>query len=130
MEFNDLIPEFLVSSLTDSEKFYTQKLGFNVEFRRDGFVFLSFGSTQLMLTQLRESSWINGQIEAPFGKGVNLTYKVSSAWLHSFEIESDFIFLPLETEVYKTGGVETIVKQLIVKDPDGYLVRFLCQQNG
>ncbi|WP_052125124.1 hypothetical protein [Vibrio sinaloensis] len=93
-------------------------------------MFLTFGSTQLMLTQLRESSWINGQIEAPFGKGVNLTYKVSSAWLHSFEIESDFIFLPLETEVYKTGGVETIVKQLIVKDPDGYLVRFLCQQNG
>ncbi|WP_295890659.1 hypothetical protein [uncultured Vibrio sp.] len=130
MEFNDLIPEFLVTNIAVSEKFYTQELGFEVGFRRDGFVFLSFGVTQLMLTQLQESSWVNGQIEAPFGKGVNLTYKVSTEWLHGFSIDSRSLFLPLETETYITGGVETIVEQVIVKDPDGYLVRFLSQRIG
>ncbi|HFQ5115810.1 TPA: VOC family protein, partial [Vibrio vulnificus] len=128
MEFNDLIPEFLVSDLSASESFYTEILGFNEVFRREGFVFLSFNQTQLMLTQLNESSWVNGNIEHPFGKGVNLTYKVPSAWLSTFQVDKKYLYLPLESETYQTGESATTVEQLIVKDPDGYLLRFLCQR--
>ncbi|MCG9664824.1 hypothetical protein L1D26_17265 [Vibrio mediterranei] len=42
MDFNDLIPELLVTDIDVSEEFYTAELGFSVAFRRDGFVFLSF----------------------------------------------------------------------------------------
>ncbi|MBD1559975.1 VOC family protein [Vibrio sp. S9_S30] len=130
MEFNDLIPEFLVSDLSVSERFYVEVLGFKELFRRDGFVFLSFNETQLMLTQLQDSLWVNGELEAPFGRGVNLTYKVTANWLSALKVDEESLFLPLEKESYKTGETMTVVEQLIVKDPDGYLIRFLCQQNG
>jgi catechol 2,3-dioxygenase-like lactoylglutathione lyase family enzyme len=130
MDFNDLIPELLVTNIDVSEEFYTAELGFSVDFRRDGFVFLSFNSTQLMITQLKPDSWVNGEPVAPFGRGMNLTFKVTSEWLDSIVVSPNDVFLPLQTETYQTGDVETVVRQTIIKDPDGYLIRFICQSTA
>ncbi len=128
MEFNDLIPELLVSNITNSEDFYVNKLGFNVEFRREGFLFLSFNGTQLMLSELCPDSWVNGDMIAPFGRGLNLAYKVDLAWIKALHLDDSSLFLPLQTECYKTGDNKTEVNQVIYKDPDGYLLRFISQE--
>lgn len=127
MDFNDLIPELLVSNISVSEEFYVEALGFEVSFRREGFVFLTFNNSQLMITQLTPDSWVNGKISAPFGQGMNLTFKVSQPWLEQLVVQSDHVFLPKQTEKYQTGDTETTVRQTIIKDPDGYLIRFICQ---
>ncbi|MGR5503753.1 hypothetical protein ACQKP3_23755 [Vibrio sp. DNB22_10_4] len=130
MDFNDLIPELLVTNIGLSEEFYTSELGFSVAFRRDGFVFLTFNSTQLMITQLKPDSWVNGEPEAPLGRGMNLAFKVTPEWLNSLEVSPSDVFLPLQTETYQTGESETVVRQIIVKDPDGYLIRFICKSTA
>ncbi|MFH0263833.1 VOC family protein [Vibrio barjaei] len=130
MDFNDLIPELLVTNIGLSEEFYTTELGFSVAFRRDGFVFLTFNSAQLMLTQLKPDSWVNGESDAPLGRGMNLTFKVTSEWLDSLVVAPSDVFLPLQTETYQTGESEMVVRQTIVKDPDGYLIRFICQSTA
>ena len=50
MKFNKLIPELTVSGINDSKKFYTEVLGFKIEYERinDKFAFLSLGEAQLM----------------------------------------------------------------------------------
>ncbi|EJI1427533.1 hypothetical protein NDM58_004622 [Vibrio parahaemolyticus] len=127
MDFNDLIPELLVSNISVSEEFYVEALGFQVAFRREGFVFLTFNNSQLMITQLKPDSWVNGKISAPFGQGINLTFKVSQPWLEQLVIQSAHVFLPKQVEKYQTGDTETTVRQTIIKDSDGYLIRFICQ---
>ena len=51
MEFNRLIPELSVSNIEKSLHFYTETLGFKVEYSRteDKFYFLSLEGSQLMI---------------------------------------------------------------------------------
>ena len=68
MKFNSLIPELTVKDIERTKTFYTDVLGFTVEYEReeDRFVFLSLEGNQLMFEQE------NGKIEGEINPAVNV----------------------------------------------------------
>ena len=54
MEFNKLVPELSVSNIGKSLEFYTNVLGFKVEYERkeSKFAFLSYKGSQLMIEEI------------------------------------------------------------------------------
>ena len=53
MDYNAVIPEFLVSNMEQSRSFYCDLLGFRIEYERpeENFLFLSLEDCQLMLEE-------------------------------------------------------------------------------
>jgi catechol 2,3-dioxygenase-like lactoylglutathione lyase family enzyme len=80
---NPLVPELSVTDVKRSLHFYCHILGFQIEFERpeNGFAFLSFGGSQLMLDEdgLPDSPWLVGPMEYPRGQGLNLSIECPSA---------------------------------------------------
>ncbi len=134
-----LVPELYVTDIHNSVHVYRDVLGFTVEYERpeEGFAALSLGGGHLMLEQtssLRPSSdedfargeWRAAELIYPFGRGVNFEFAVADleavrAWIirHDYPIRLD-----LRERWYRVGGQEAGVRQLLVQDPDGYLLRF------
>jgi len=79
VRFNKLIPEISVTDIEESLRFYTEILGFKVEYSRpeDGFAFLSLQGSQLMVEEINHN-WDTGELERPYGRGVNLQIEVDS----------------------------------------------------
>ena len=78
LKFNSLIPELRVSNIEKSKEFYL-KLGFKVMYERkeDKFYFLQLENNQIMIEEdLKE--WKTGELEYPFGRGINLSMEVSN----------------------------------------------------
>src|SRR5580704_10728671 len=87
MKFNSLVPEFYVLDFEKSLNFYTQILGFKIEYQREDletqktyFAFLSYQESQLMI-QLEDDNedWHNGKPEYPFGRGINFQIRTDNA---------------------------------------------------
>jgi catechol 2,3-dioxygenase-like lactoylglutathione lyase family enzyme len=78
-EFNPLIPELSASQFSQSLSFYTDILGFQIEYERpeDQFAFLSYQGNQVMLEQ-ENNNWRTGTLEYPFGRGLNLQMLVDN----------------------------------------------------
>lgn len=140
MHFNALIPELAVTDCAKSLAFYCDILGFGIAYQRaeEGFAFLTFGEAQLMLDQAdvgRTFSADGGVLERPFGRGQNLQISAKSidslvAALAKNKIE---LTLAPEEKWYRQDGHELGVRQFVVADPDGYLLRFsqsLGQRKG
>ena len=79
MRFNQLVPELSVSDIENSKRFYTDVLGFRIEYERveDKFVFLSLGEAQLMINEIN-GHWETGKLEYPLGRGINVVEKYPS----------------------------------------------------
>ncbi len=62
MKYNHLIPELSVADFNKSLNFYTQILGFKVEYDRleSNFAFLSFQGSQLMIDQGNDDKKVLG----------------------------------------------------------------------
>ncbi|PIF03752.1 MAG: bleomycin resistance family protein [Propionibacterium sp.] len=121
-----LVPELAVTDLATSLSFYLAKLGFRIRYQREaeGFAYLEREGAELMLDQLNLGrSWLTGSMQQPFGRGVNLQIKVSDVAELRRGIDDEAIFLDLETRWYAGSDVEYGVKQFVVRDPDGYLLR-------
>lgn len=71
-------------------------------------------------------TWLTGPLTFPFGRGINLEIKTEQidALYAQVQHARAPIFLPLEERRYQTGHSLLQVKQFIVQDPDGYLLRF------
>lgn len=128
MMFNVLIPELRTSNFAKSLKFYTEILGFKLEYERkeSQFAFLSFEGTQIMIEQ-NTLEWNTGKLEYPYGRGINLqiTVKNIKKLLDSLKKYDYSIYVePFERE-YKVKNKLIGLKQFLVKDPDGYLLRFV-----
>ncbi|MBE6021963.1 MAG: VOC family protein [Cellulosilyticum sp.] len=127
MKFNGLIPELSVSSIEVSKKFYTQILGFNVEYERteDKFVFLSLGEAQIMLEEIN-GYWSTGKLEYPFGKGINFQIKVKDVKQIADQMKKHQIplFRDIMESQYECNGEIIYQKEILLQDPDGYLLRF------
>ena len=127
---NPLVPEMIVSDLSRSLYFYCEVLGFRVEYQRpeDLFAFLSFHGSQLMLEQddLEPSSWRVGPLEAPFGRGINLSIKCPDVQglVARFETAGHTLRKPLEERWYRSNDVLFGERNCLLLDPDGYLLRF------
>ena len=127
---NRLVPEMIVSDLARSLRFYCEVLGFRIEYQRPEhhFAFLSFHGSQLMLEQddLEESSWRVGPLEAPFGRGMNLSIECPDVQglVARFETAGHTLRKPLEERWYRSNDVLFGERNCLLLDPDGYLLRF------
>lgn len=128
-----LTPELLVHNLSISLGFYCDLLGFKVLFERveQGFVAIGLGEATLMLEQIADNQdnddpWVVGPLDAPLGRGINLQITVDDIErLHQRLLSSDQrLRLPLEDVSYHAGAQLLNVRQFMLQDPDGYLLRF------
>jgi len=128
MKYNSLIPELSVTDIDKTKTFYVDVLGFRVAYERpeNKFVFVAKEDNQVMLEQVNHN-WNTGELEYPFGRGVNFEMNVSDVdSLYKTIIDKGVVpFKSMETVVYQCDGEEIKQKQFLVQDPDGYLLRFV-----
>jgi catechol 2,3-dioxygenase-like lactoylglutathione lyase family enzyme len=131
-----LVVELLVSDFAQSLKFYTEVLGFKQLYDRpeEAFAYLDREGAQIMIVQHEdgdERSWIAGELVQPFGRGMNLEIEVGDVEaLHASCVHHGArIFLAMEEKWYRRDELLLGVRQFIVLDPDGYLLR-LSQSLG
>ena len=128
MKFNPLVPEISVSNINKSKQFYVDILGFQIEYERleDHFAFLSYGQAQLMLDEGINGSWSTGLQEYPFGRGVNFQFLTDD--IHSIcdrlQQNNIKLFKDLFISKYRADQTTYIEKEILLQDPDGYLLRF------
>ena len=128
MGFNSLIPELRTSDFAKSLGFYTKILGFKLEYERkkSQFAFLSLEDTQIMIEQ-NTPEWNTAELEHPYGRGINLqiTVKNVKPLLMSLRKNNYPIYVKPFEKWYKVKDKLYGLKQFLVKDPDGYLLRFV-----
>lgn len=124
-----LVPELLVVDLARSRGFYCDLCGFAQRFAReeDGFLYLQLGAAQIMLEEIGAGAWLTGPIEPPFGRGINLQIEVEAVAPIAARLAAAGVvpFRALHEAWYREGDVEHGQAQLLVQDPDGYLLRFV-----
>ncbi len=126
-----IVPELLVSNFSRSLSFYREVLGFAELYGRheEGFSKLDLNGAQIMIEERSESherDWVLGELAHPYGRGLNLEIDVDDvdAIHRNCQMAAARIFLPLEEKWYRGDDVFLGVRQFIVVDPDGYLLRF------
>lgn len=130
-----LVPELLVSDIDRSLEFWCSLCGFEVRYARpeERFAYIRLGSAHLMLEQVGIGrNWITGPLEPPLGRGINFQIIVPDADMVAAALGAAGValFLPPETKQYQVGADVTAVRQFLVTDPDGYLVRFQSSVDG
>ena len=127
MLFNKLIPERSVSNIKKSTEFYIEVLGFKKEYERqaDKFVFLSYFGSQIMLEEIN-NHWSVGKLERPFGRGINFQIETNEIEKISKRLKTNNIeiYKDIFESRYTADSVTYVEKELLVQDPDGYLLRF------
>lgn len=122
-----MIPELSVSDFNKSIKFYVNLLGFKVEYKRDedNFAFLSYCDIQIMLEKINEY-WKAGVLEHPYGRGINFQFKIKNVTelYKRLEKEDYPIFVELEENWYRVNDYYYGLKEFLIIDPDGYVLRF------
>jgi catechol 2,3-dioxygenase-like lactoylglutathione lyase family enzyme len=125
-----LVPELEVTDLHASLAFYVRRAGFAVRYERpdEGFAYLELDGAELMLEEIGKSRRLQPEVamERPFGRGLNLQIEVASVdALHERLAPTDAeLVLALEDAWYDVGDHQHGNRQLVVRDPDGYLLRF------
>ena len=126
MKFNKLIPELSVSNINRSRDFYLQ-LGFEIKYERenDKFIFIELNGSQIML-QENNNNWNTGNLEFPYGRGVNFSIEVKDvSALYEYLMKRKYpLFSELMMNEYVVDGEKYIEKEILIQDPDGYLLRF------
>ena len=125
-----VVPELDVSDLARSLAAYEGVLGFECRVTRpeERFAYLVREGAHLMLQEAAGPGrrFRTAPLAPPFGRGVNLQIEVSDVdALHAAVARSDLVIhVPLEERWYRQADEETGVRQFVVADPDGYLLRF------
>lgn len=130
-----LTPELCCSNIKASLPFYIDVLGFTIQYQReeDGFAMLERQGARIMLDEIPKDfsneikrTWISGKLEAPFGRGINLEIKTDRIddLFGRVQQSNTHIFLHIEEKWYRADDVELGIRQFIVMDPDGYMLRF------
>lgn len=133
MRFNSLIPELSVSDINKSKSFYIDILGFNLEYERitDKFAFLSYGKAQIMIEEVN-GYWNTGNLRYPFGRGVNFQIATDDVYKIANNLKRNNInlFRDVMESRYECGYEVILEKEILVQDPDGYLLRFSQIENN
>ncbi len=123
-----LVPELYVSDLTRSLAFYCDHAGFEIRYERreEAFAYIALGQAELMLEEPIGRTWLTGSLDHPFGRGLNLQISVPDATgLYAAFCDAGAIIInALEDKVYRRRDDTVSVRQFVVADPDGYLLRF------
>ena len=127
MDFNNLIPELSVFDILQTKNFY-KELGFKIEYERqkEKFIFMSFQDSQFMFEQIHDEGWNTGELIYPLGRGINFSIAVDDienlyTLVKSKKLE---IYKKLTKSAYLVNGIEEIQIELLIQDPNGYLLRF------
>lgn len=125
--FSTLVPELDVRDLSQSLAFWRGVLGFTIAYERlePGFAFLQREGAQVMLCRAN-GNWDTGPLQPPFGRGINLQITVAaiSPLLDSLAALPWPLFREPHEVWYRAGPFDVGLRQFLVQDPDGYLLRF------
>lgn len=124
-----LVPELLVENLEASLDFWCDLCGFSILYDRkeDGFAYLTLGNAHIMLEEKEVMrNWITAELELPYGRGMNLEITVDSieSIVACLNERNWPLFMEPEEKWYRKGNGEIGVRQFLVQDPNGYLLRF------
>lgn len=126
--FAALVPELGVADLAASLAFWCGPLGFAVAYDRPAarFAFLERGPAQVMLCELN-GRWDTGELRRPFGRGINLQITIDriAPMLDALTALGWPLFEAPDDVWYGVGPQELGQRELLVQDPDGYLLRFV-----
>ena len=126
MNYNAVIPEFIVSNIEQSCSFYCDLLGFTIEYERpeENFLFLSLEDCQLMLEEGSKEEL--AELNYPFGRGVNISFGIKEVpQLYQKLLEADYpIHRPLTKREFRVGDSFIYPHEFAILDPDGYFLRF------
>lgn len=129
IKYNSLIPELTVTDINKSKEFY-MKLGFKVVYERPEteFVFLQLEQNQIMIEGPNDN-WNTGDLEYPFGRGINLSMEVSDIETLYNQVKQQIpIFQELKITPYRVDDEISEDKEFLIQDPDGYLLRFTSNE--
>lgn len=126
-----LVPELMVTGISRSLAFWCGPCGFSVVYDRpeDGFACIERDGSRIMLDELpkdRPHRWEVAPAEPPFGRHVNFEIAVEALepiLAALAEIGWPLVMAP-EVTRYRIGAGGVTVRQFLVQDPDGYLLRF------
>jgi catechol 2,3-dioxygenase-like lactoylglutathione lyase family enzyme len=129
-----LVPELNIDSLPASLAFWRDLLGFRIVYDRpeQGFAAIERDGVEFMLEEYdtgpaeRLGIWDTGPREKPYGRGINfeITVAALTPLLDALHGAGYPIFIAPEERWYRAGEHEVGVRQFLVQDPDGYLLRF------
>ena len=129
-----LVPELNIDSLPASLAFWRDLLGFRIVYDRpeQGFAAIEREGVEFMLEEYdtgsaeRRGIWDTGAREKPYGRGINfeITVAALAPLLDALNGAGYPVFFGPEERWYRAGDHETGVRQFLVQDPDGYLLRF------
>lgn len=120
--------ELEVTNLEKSLAFYQEKLGFKIEYTREEnkFAAIHKDGIHFMVQEIGNEmmDWKTGKLEYPFGRGVNFTLKLDDIEMLYLNFTESELSLKMEEHWFKKdNGTESGVKEFLVQDPDGYLLR-------
>lgn len=123
-----LTPELVVSDYTASLAFYTDILGFAVDYARpeQRFAMLNRDGARIMIEQPVDRSWITAELARPYGRGINFQIEVgdvAALYAHCIANRTP-LFMDMEDAWYRRNDHEVGNRQFLLQDPDGYLLRF------
>ena len=128
-----LVPELQVDDIGKSLTFWCDVLGFRIKYERPEvqFAYIERDGAELMLDQRgsgpadRRGIWVTGPMECPYGRGINFEIQTTDidAALARVTAAGIPIYFGPEERWYRAGDMELGVRQFLVQDPDGYLVR-------
>jgi len=132
MNLNPLIPELSVTDLEKSLWFYVNILGFQIDYQRPEhkFAFLSYQGIQITVEQLKRV-WKTAPLEFPFGRGVHIQMVVEdlSVLITSLKLHNYPLTVEQEDHWYRRDNQLLGLREFLLLDPDGYVLRF-SQQLG
>jgi threonine dehydrogenase-like Zn-dependent dehydrogenase/catechol 2,3-dioxygenase-like lactoylglutathione lyase family enzyme len=130
----NLVPELVVTDIKASLAVWLDLFGFRILYERpeSSFAYLERDGVEIMLEQSgtgpveRLGIWDTGPLQKPFGRGINFEITVADldVLLRSLEQAGYPLFFGPEERWYRDGGTDIGVRQFLVTDPDGYLLRF------
>ena len=128
MEWAKLVPELSVSNLEVSLRFYVEAVGFSVMFLRTAppFAYLSFEGSQLMLEEVHSGGWQIAELVYPLGRGVNFQIECADVnGLRGTLVGAGYaLYRDVTENWYDVDDKQYGARELLVQDPDGYLLRF------
>ena len=126
--WNPMVPELSVSNFERSLAFYVDVLGFSIRIKRESpdFVYLEQEHVQMMLEQISDEGWVTGELEAPLGRGVNFQIELSDLepLVKRLKTHKVPLFREMKETWYDIGEKLSGERELLLQDPDGYLLRF------
>jgi uncharacterized glyoxalase superfamily protein PhnB len=103
-----LTPELCCTDIKVSLAFYTDVLGFTIQYQRpeNGFAMLERQGSRIMLDQIIPGdvrTWATAPLEAPYGRGINLQIKTDEIDELYADVQksSSRIFLAMEERWYR-----------------------------